>query len=924
MGILDKFIDAIGADPANCVLVVGSGLSKQGVRAGGNGLPDWDELTRLMVNHLDESKRCPAAAIAQFRTWLTEDPPRYLDIADVFRKAHTHDLDGYERFLRRHLRPDDLVESQLHRLILGIGFKGIVSYNFDLVFEKQSDRLDKIVYPDLLEQVGHFRRKGYFAKIHGCIDRPATQLVLTGDSFHELSSNPNYSRLFEAIFLANWVLCVGFSLRDPDFQSILANLKECWDTQFPPVLALMREPCEQVRADWLCKGVDILPYTDHSEVNMFFQQLAERCGTRRARPRRAGNGASSRGRRTAARSSTNSATVDTDAKELQEFIEEWQGEQKVAAMDAMMSQHLSRLRDATEREELLFRVAAMCRLRDRTHLCHHLIAMGTPVCLDLARQILRVAAQDDDFRTLSPDRVHLGVHQFVLAYPIWHLEQDGIENLLKWLLEADWAKHGVDLTATFRHLLACILSSGRERKLDSLYVATEQIPGAAAEIEKIAMSGDFPRGHDRGESSWDKHVVENIKQEKLRRLFFPNPRRLSPGAMLAEAAALEGPDAEYCPCIRMAARFLLTDYVHHAHLGLHHSSSLYSPAKAKEIVDALASLRSPQQQITILWAINHWAEDHRGLGSLQMDLESLRQGLLVPLWWRYSSETRMRYLAESGRHRSMVPFPQWTGQEFLLRDMMGLRYDVDEDLRTEFNKSLVFYDARPDEERYVPFQLQGLWRERELAYETIETAPPELARRFVTRQMDPEGSQHADRQWEEAEQEALALLERPDGLRKIVSAERGDYVIDNLLGAYLPATRRVILFSRMLSLAASDLGIECDALSTVVYIHETVHAFAHLGRDLSYRMWNGCVVPEAQVPEYQVTPAMEGIAQFYTYKLLERLGDTRLLDAFRKLEERSDPVYREWRKTEHYTLEAMRAVLIRLRDAETEWPPGRS
>jgi hypothetical protein len=145
--------------------------------------------------------------------------------------------------------------------------------------------------------------------------------------------------------------------------------------------------------------------------------------------------------------------------------------------------------------------------------------VGTPACLDLARQLLRVAAQEDEFRTLSPDRVHLPVHQFVLADSIWQLEKDGTENLLKWLLEADWAKHGVDLTVTFRHLLSCILNSRRERKLDSLYIATEQIPGAAAEIEKIALSGDFPRRHDRVETSWDKHVVENIKQEKLRRLF---------------------------------------------------------------------------------------------------------------------------------------------------------------------------------------------------------------------------------------------------------------------------------------------------------------------------------------------------------------------------------------------------------------------
>ena len=135
MGIVDKLVDVIDSDPANCVLVVGSGLSKQGVRTGGKGLPDWDELTRLMIDYLEEHRRCPATTILQCRTWLAEDPPRYLDIADTFRGAHQHDLDGYERFLRKHLRPDDLVDSEVHRLILRIGFKGIVSYNFDLVFE---------------------------------------------------------------------------------------------------------------------------------------------------------------------------------------------------------------------------------------------------------------------------------------------------------------------------------------------------------------------------------------------------------------------------------------------------------------------------------------------------------------------------------------------------------------------------------------------------------------------------------------------------------------------------------------------------------------------------------------------------------------------------------------------------------------------
>ena len=916
MGILDKFVGAIDNDPANCVLVVGSGLSKQGVRVGGKGLPDWDELTRLMVEYLEEHKRCPAATIAQCRIWLSEDPPRYLDIADTFRSAHRNDLDGYERFLRRHLRPDDLVDSELHRLILRIGFKGIVSYNFDLVFEKQSDKLDKIVYPDLLEQLGHFRRKGYFAKIHGCIDRPATQLVLTGSSFNELSSSPNYSRLFEAVFLSNWVLCVGFSLRDPDFQSILANLKATWDENFPPLMALMREPDEHTCADWLGKGVDILPYKEHREVKAFFEQLATHCGVIRAKSRRPANGPL-RKRRSVPLSSNN------QAEELREFIEEWQGAQKVAEMDALMSRHLSKLGEAVDRETWLFRVAAICRMRDRPHLCHHLIAVGTPGCVELAREILRVATQEDEFRTLSPDRVHLPVHQFVLSDTWWVLEHSGLENLLKWLLDAEWSKHGVDLAATFRHILSRSMQGTRERNLNSLYLASEHIPGAAAEIEKVVFSANFSRGHDRVESSWDKRVIEEVKEEKLRRLLFPHPRKLSPSAMLAEAVALEGAEDEYCPCIRLAARFLATDFVHRSHLGIHGFSGEYNPPKAREIVDALASLRLPRQQITVLWAINHWGEDHRGLGSLLTDCELLRQGLLVPLWWRYSSETRMRYLKENSHRRGMVPFPQWTGQDFLLTEMMGLHYDIDRDFRNEFNRSLERYRSRSNEDGYDPRPLMYLWRDQELRYETLDSPPPELVRRIVAGQVDSESTADGPELWRDAAERAQRVLDGRDDLAELVSSVRQDYVIDNLLGAYFPSQHRIVLYPRMLTLAATDMEVDCEALSTVVYIHETVHAFAHVGRDLTDRAWDGYSVPEPQTPQLRLSRTIEGIAQFYTYKLLEWVGDERLLDAFTKLEEHSDPIYRGWREADHYSLEAMRAVLMRMRDAETEWPPFR-
>lgn len=275
MKIPKNFVDAIGADAANCVLIVGAGLSTVGVRRGGGGLPDWDELVQAMISHLHDTGRCDEAKIDQLRTLLREEPPRYLDVAEEFALAHRDDSDGYETFLRGLMMPDDLVESELHKLILAIGFRGIVSFNFDRVFEKQSDKLVPIVYPELTNQVGHFQRRGFFAKIHGCITKPARQLVLTRSSYDQLRVQAAYGELLKAVLLSHKVLCVGFSLRDPDFLSILGDLKGVWRENLSPLFSLMQDPGQAARSDWLKRGVAILPYQDHGDVKGFFAELAK-------------------------------------------------------------------------------------------------------------------------------------------------------------------------------------------------------------------------------------------------------------------------------------------------------------------------------------------------------------------------------------------------------------------------------------------------------------------------------------------------------------------------------------------------------------------------------------------------------------------------------------------------------------------------
>lgn len=885
---------------------------------------------QLMVRHLEDAGRCDTAKSEQLRAMLKEDPPRYLDVAEEFSKAHSDDRDGYETFLRRHLNPDDLAESDLHKLILRIGFWGIASYNFDLVFEKHFDKQAPLVYPELMEQIGQFQRRGFFAKIHGCISRPASRLVLTKTSYDELRRHPNYGNLFTTVLLAHKVLCVGFSLRDPDFQSILTDLKDLWAENLPPLYSLMREPGEDARSAWLKKGVDILPYNSHDEVKDFFLELAalSTSDLTQGRKRASGDGKrrnlDSTKRRFGQQNRQIAGEPETD---IVAILSEWQEAQKIEEMDRILSDQLAELNTDADKERLLFRLGALCRSNQSPHLCRQLIAIGTPSCNELASKIFTQAVEDDNLKALKPNSLHVPVHRWLMEQVEWKFDSGFYDKrlgrVLTWLLDESWGPEGINLWTTFVAILTRMKSTLTRHGLDDLYVAAEQIPGAAAEIEKIVFAPGFVREDDRERRwyrTWDEGIVRAVRFEKSKKAL--EAKTLPPAELLDEAASLEAllPQGDARPFTELVVERLLDQFVQRTHMTVHGHSTLYNPAKARAILDAIAGLRMPQQQMTVLWTINRWPERMRGLGSLMEDSESLRRGLLVPLWWRFSSKTRIEYLQH--HHRGFSPHPEWTGQEFLLEDLMGLRYDIDEDFRNTFNASLEAYRDPNEPGGYEPRPLQELWRDRELRYELVDECPPELVRRVAIQRVDWENSRPGSVGWAEAKERAQQIFVQNDGLRQYVSAQRGDYAIDNLLGAYLPARRRIILYTRMVHYAASELGVDEDALMTVVYIHETVHAFSHLGRDLSGRMWEGFSLPVADSPDEQLIKPQEAIAQFYTFKLLEWLDDKRLLEAFVALEKSADAIYRAWRQTENFSLEAMRQVLVRYRSSSADWPPS--
>ncbi len=901
--LTQEFRRAIRSDPAKCILWVGAGLSASGVRQGGKGLPDWNALMQRMIDDLRDSESCEGTVLQQMEAALKDG--RCLEVAQAYKERTRPDQ--FAAFIKAELDPPDVVESKLHRLILDIRFRGIITTNFDRVFELQSDLLEPLVYPQCLDDIDGFQQGDrFFAKIHGCVRNTphlAENLILTTESYHSLRANPKYQTILRSWFVTHRILTVGFSLTDPDFSGLVNDLQESLGDAMLTIYSLIRDPGTQERDGWLKRhNVRIIPYEKHSELAGFFQELFELSEKQHPAP--------------AVEAAANLADVDFGA-----LLENWRRAQKLDDATALLREQLDRLPTRNQKEDFLFRLLAMVAEKEQIRLAPLLVSLGSEGAVITLSRILGRAEESESFSGLKPNPQCLAVRKWAKDH--WQdFTRGGGAAIFQWLLDDEW-DGGAGTRPMFDELLHLVRANGDPRRLSDLYAVCGHIPDAEEAIERVVFSPGFVSAEKYGKSwqqSVEQRTQEGIRLEKFRRRVRDKSFR-SPNEIVTEAEQLDlslGEEAypEFTVC---AAERLIEDFAHRSHLTLHSSSDYFDPDKAAEIVDAFASLKTKKCQIAVFWAVHRWPERMRGLMSLGEDLKILEAGLLKPLWWRFSSETRIDYL-NSRKHPDPHGISFETGQEFLLRDMMGLTYDIDSDFRKVFIGSLATFKTSDDVQRYEPRPLQELWRDRSLTYTLCDDIPPELVRRIAITRADWDKSQPGRVGWEQAHRKAAGAFGDGD-LTQWVSCQRRDVFIDNLLGAYIPSKMQVVLYPRMIVLVAEQLRLDETALSTVVFMHETVHAFSHLGRDCDGTLWATYTLPSADVPEGTPSVTHEAIAQFYSFKLLEKLKDDRLMKTFITLENSCADVYRAWRATENYSLEQMREVLIMCRRATGQWPP---
>ncbi len=359
---------------------------------------------------------------------------------------------------------------------------------------------------------------------------------------------------------------------------------------------------------------------------------------------------------------------------------------------------------------------------------------------------------------------------------------------------------------------------------------------------------------------------------------------------------------------------LVTEWQHSSFATLH-GGAPFRPLLARRILDGLAQVSDPETEMRILWrtAPDPFKQTHEEFGPHGGSLEEMMtRELHAPLWWRLSVQSKISYSGHRGRmHEGATS----TGIDLLARDLMGLTLDQDRDFRREVQQ-LTWVKEAADGEDVGAYRFADFFRGRELRFELSDDPPPELVRRAALDHiLGDMSARNSEAVWGHAERISRDALGDPRLLARLVrgSSQQLPTVTTNLLGGYDAETCCVRLYPKLINWAAHVIGVEERALANVVFLHETVYALCHLGRDLDGRMWDNFGLPSPNDISSRPSVMMEMFAHYFSYRLIERLVDSTLMTAFERLSACQPVEYLAWERLRHVSVEEVRRILMQAR-----------
>ncbi len=210
-----------------CVIVVGSGVSRQSRGALGEVPPTWDEFLTACNNELQDGPHLHIIkAIAD---------GDLLHACEWLQRKYDHTWAGK---LRQAFSAPRYISSEAHKLICRLDTRILFSLNFDDILDRSAQEIYagtcvKKSYYDT--DVSEFLRgtERYLVKVHGSLDNP-NKLIFTQKRYASARiSAAAFYNAFDSALMTHTFLFLGAGYRDPDINLVLENQNFTYSESHP-------------------------------------------------------------------------------------------------------------------------------------------------------------------------------------------------------------------------------------------------------------------------------------------------------------------------------------------------------------------------------------------------------------------------------------------------------------------------------------------------------------------------------------------------------------------------------------------------------------------------------------------------------------------------------------------------------------------
>lgn len=273
----------------NLVCLTGSGISRGLKLKNEKASPDWNELLRELSQH------------QKIKDHLTEHQQKNLDGLLVNNAPGENLIEASSilfqadqaAFLDALSSSVDLVDgetSPIHKKLLDLHPKGILTYNYDVAHEnaikaKNAESSWRTVIPEdndkIVEILKNKFEDNFLFKMHGSVEQKLS-MVLTRESYRNLFIKyPYYKAFLQQVFTNYHLLIVGFRMSDPDFDMLLQNVFSTFGSPIQEhiVIKHINEKSPKDIVYTLRYGLNFLYIDDFSDIPAILQASTETQGS---------------------------------------------------------------------------------------------------------------------------------------------------------------------------------------------------------------------------------------------------------------------------------------------------------------------------------------------------------------------------------------------------------------------------------------------------------------------------------------------------------------------------------------------------------------------------------------------------------------------------------------------------------------------